>query len=588
MTYQPPIKDLMFNLESLSQWPQVSASPRYRDVELADLRAVLEAFGRFCAETVAPLGPLGDQTGARLEKGAVVMPEGYGEAYAEFVKMGWQSLAHSPKHGGMGLPRAVGAAATEILNAADMSFGLCPLLTDSAVEALAAAGSEEQKALYLGKLIAGEWSGTMNLTEPQAGSDLGLVRTRAMPKADGTYAINGAKIFITYGEHEMSGNIIHLVLARTPGAPDGPKGLSLFIVPKFLLGPDGSPGQRNAVKCVSLEHKLGVRASPTAVLEYDGATGFLVGAEHDGLKCMFVMMTAARFAVGVQGVAIADRAHQKALAQAHERVQSRPVDGSTAAAVAIVRHPDVRRMLMEMRALVEGGRSLAIATAGWLDLAAHGPTEKLAEADAMAEFLAPVVKGFCTEQAVRVASLAVQVHGGMGFIEETGIARLYRDARILPIYEGTTAIQANDLLGRKTLRDGGRTARRLACMIADTETDLRRAGGVAVAVADHLQAARDDFEASLSFLLDTAPRDPDAAYAGSVSFLMLTGTLMAGWQLGRALLAADAARARGDDVDFMTRKIATATFYARHILPDCAGARARIVNGADSLLSAVL
>ncbi|WP_289069459.1 acyl-CoA dehydrogenase [uncultured Aliiroseovarius sp.] len=588
MTYQPPVKDFMFNIGYLSQWSQVCALPRYHNIDQDDARAALEELGRFCADTIAPLAPRGDEVGAQLDGGKVVMPDGYHDAYDAFVEMGWQSLAHSPDHGGMGLPRAVGAAATEILNAADMSFGLCPLLTDGAIEALGVTGSDAQKARYLPKLITGEWSGTMNLTEPQAGSDLGRVRTKAVPQDDGSYKVSGTKIFITYGDHEMSRNIIHLVLARTPDAPDGPKGLSLFVVPKFLVRDDGTLGARNKVTCVSLEHKLGVRASPTAVLDYDGATGFLVGQENRGLGHMFVMMTAARFAVGVQGVATADRAYQKALAQAQERVQSRPVDGSTDEAVAIIHHPDVRRMLLRMRSLVEGGRALVAATAGWLDLAHHGPMDARSAADAMAEFLVPLVKGYCTEQAVNVASMAVQVHGGMGFIEETGIARLYRDARILPIYEGTTAIQANDLLGRKVLRDGGDVARRFGKMIAATEDELRRADETATAVADRLQAARADFEDSLSFLLDTAPDDPNTAYAGSVPFLMLTGNLAVGWQLARALLAAQAARAQGDDPDFMARKIATAAFYADHILPDCAGDRARITTGADSLLSADL
>ncbi|WP_158971484.1 acyl-CoA dehydrogenase [Chachezhania sediminis] len=586
MVYHPPIEDILFNVRHLSRWDMVGALPCHSHVDQEDAAAVLEAFGRFCSEKVAPLGAAGDRTGARLDGGEITMPEGYAEVYAQFVEMGWQSLAHGQDHGGMGLPRVIGAAATEMLNAADMSFGLCPLLTDGAIEALTVTGSDEQKARYLDKLISGEWSGTMNLTEPQAGSDLGLVRTRAVPNGSGGYAISGTKIFITFGEHGMSRNIIHLVLARTPGAPEGPKGLSLFVVPKFLPSEDGAPGARNAVTCVGVEHKLGVRASPTTVLEFDGATGFLVGEENRGLGYMFVMMTAARFAVGVQGVAIAERACQAALAYARGRVQGRPVNGSSAGAVAIVHHPDVRRMLMRMRALVEGSRALVAATAGWLDLARHGEGDTRAEAHEMAEFLVPLVKGFCTERAVSVVSDSIQVHGGMGFIEETGVARLYRDARILPIYEGTTAIQANDFLGRKVLRDGGRVARRFAAMVADTENALRQADGIAL--AERLGAARLEFEASLEFLLDVAPDDPDTAYAGSVPFLMLAGTLAAGWQMGRAHLAAHNALDRGEAPAFMKNKIATASFYAHHILPDCAGERVRITAGAPSLMGADL
>ncbi|KIC21502.1 acyl-CoA dehydrogenase [Leisingera sp. ANG-Vp] len=584
MTYQAPVRDVMFNIEHLSAWPDVTALDAFAGIDASDAQAALEGLGRFCTEVIAPLSAVGDETGARFDGTDVVLPEAYGAAYQQFLEMGWQSLPHPAEFGGMGLPKAVGAAATEMLNAADLSFGLCPLLTDGAVEALLLTGSDAQKARYLEPLIAGRWSGTMNLTEPQAGSDLGRVRCKAEPAADGTYAVSGTKIFITYGEHSLTENIIHLVLARTPGAPAGPKGLSLFIVPKVLVDDDGALGARNAVNCVSIEHKLGVRASPTAVLEYDGATGFLVGEENRGLEYMFVMMRAARFAVGMQGVAVAERAYQHAVAYARERVQSRPVDGSSKEAAAIIGHPDVRRMLLRMRALTEGGRSLAMATAGWLDLAHHGGGER--DATAMAEFLVPLVKGFCTERAVETASLGVQVHGGMGFIEETGVAQFYRDARILPIYEGTTAIQANDLLGRQVLRDGGETACRFAGMIAETETALRSGSAAGQAIADCLAEARGHFEASLAWLLDATPKDPNAGFAGSVPFLMLTGTLAAGWQLGRAALAADARLAQGEDREFMARKTATALFFAQHILAECATERSRIINGSASVLNA--
>ncbi len=353
----------------------------------------------------------------------------------------------------------------EMLNASNLSFALCPLLTDGAIEALLTAGTDAQKQTYVPKLISGVWTGTMNLTEPQAGSDLALVRTRAEPQGDGTYRLSGTKIFITWGEHDMAANIVHLVLARTPQSPEGVKGLSLFIVPKFLVDDDGSPGKRNDVHCVSIEHKLGIKASPTAVLQFGdhgGATGYLVGDENRGLEYMFIMMNAARFAVGVQGVALADRAYQKAVAYAKERVQGRPVDGSAQHAVAIIRHPDVRRMLASMRALTEGSRALAYVAAAHDDLARHHADDAArARHQAIYEFLVPVVKGWSTELSVDVASLGVQVHGGMGFIEETGAAQYYRDARILPVYEGTTAIQANDLISRKTVRDGGAVARAL-------------------------------------------------------------------------------------------------------------------------------
>jgi alkylation response protein AidB-like acyl-CoA dehydrogenase len=584
MTFQAPVRDIMFNIEHLSAWQEVSDLPAYQGIDQADVQAALEGFGRFCDEVIAPLAAEGDETGSRFDGERVVMPAAHVEAFRQFQEMGWQTLAHPGEFGGMGLPRAAGAAATEMLNAADLSFGLCPLLTDGAIEALLLNGSDSQKGQYLEQLISGNWSGTMNLTEPQAGSDLGRVRSKAEPQADGTYAVSGTKIFITYGEHDLTENIIHLVLARTPDAPAGPKGLSLFIVPRFLLDADGNPGQRNAVNCVSIEHKLGVRASPTAVLEYDGATGFMVGEENRGLEYMFVMMRAARFAVGLQGVAVAERAYQHAVAYARERVQSRPVDGSSKDAATIIQHPDVRRMLMKMRALTEGGRALAMATAGFLDIAHHGTDAR--EATAMAEFLVPLVKGFCTERAVETASLGVQVHGGMGFIEETGVAQFYRDARILPIYEGTTAIQANDLLGRQVMRDGGETARRFAGMIADTAAELRQGSAAAQGIADGLDAARLAFEDSLAWMLETARQNPNAAFAGSVPFLMLTGNLAAGWQLGRSALAAEAKLQQGEDAGFMTQKIATALFFAQHILAECSTEKTRIVSGSASVLDA--
>jgi 3-(methylthio)propanoyl-CoA dehydrogenase len=583
MSYQPPVQDLMFCIQHLSHWEHVSALEVYSECEIPDIGAALESYARFCAEQIVPLSQVGDTQGARFDKGRVTMPEGDARAYAQFIEMGWQALIHPAEYGGIGLPRAVGAAAVEMLNAADMSFGLCPLLTDGAIEALLLTGSDAQKATYLGPLIDGRWSGTMNLTEPQAGSDLGRVATRAVQRADGTYGITGTKIFITYGAHDLTENIIHLVLARAPDAPAGPKGLSLFIVPQKLVNPDGTVGAANAVTCVSIEHKLGVRASPTAVLDYDDATGFLIGEENCGLEYMFVMMNAARFSVGVQGIAIAERAYQRALAYARDRVQSRPVNGQSKDAVPIIEHPDVRRMLLRMRSLTEGGRAMAAATAGLLDMAHHrGDPESIAEA----EFMVPLVKGFCSERAVEVASLGVQIHGGMGFIEETGAAQHYRDARILPIYEGTTAIQANDLLGRKVMRDGGATARLFAAQIAETEANLASGDASAQAIGAGLGQARAAFETALDWMLENSRTDIDAAFAGSVPFLTLTGTLAAGWSLAKGALAAQGARDAGQDSAFLTQKIATALFYAQHILPECAIEQTRILHGAPSLLDA--
>jgi len=584
MAFEAPVKDLMFNIAHIAAW---SETPGEATCDLDVAAAVLEEFGRFCAEEIAPLNAGGDRVGSRFENGHVILPPGFRDAYARFVAMGWQGLQHPALYGGQDLPRAVGAAATEIINAANMSFGLCPLLTDGAIGALLTFGSPDVRRTYLAKLVAGAWTGTMNLTEPQAGSDLALLRTRAERHQDGSYRITGTKIYITYGEHDLAENIIHLVLARTPDAPKGVKGISLFLVPKRLVDGNGRPGQHNAVRCQSIEHKLGVRASPTTILEFEGATGFLIGRENAGLEYMFTMMNDARFAVGVQGVAIGERAYQLALSHAKGRLQGRPVDGSAREAVAIIHHPDVRRMLARMRALTEGGRAMVAFAAGWQDRADHaGTPEERADALAIAEFLVPLVKGFCSEMSIEITSAGIQIHGGMGFVEETGAAQHYRDARILPIYEGTTGIQANDLVGRKTLRDAGATAGRIAAMIALTEQDLRRGSPAAQDIAVRLSRARKAFQSVVDHLVRVSTQDVNAAYAGAVPYLMLAGNLVAGWQLARSVIAAEAALARGEDPAFMSAKIATALFYAHHVLIDTELQRVRVIDGAPSLLGA--
>ncbi|MGB7479916.1 MAG: acyl-CoA dehydrogenase family protein, partial [Burkholderiaceae bacterium] len=465
MSYVAPLKDMLFVMNELAGLQEVNRLPGCEDATPETVQAVLEENARFCSEVVAPLNVAGDREPSSWRDGAVTTTKGFKEAFKAFGEAGWQGVQHPAEFGGQGLPKLVATPCMEMLNAANLSFALCPLLTDGAIEALLTAGSDEQKRIYLENLISGKWTGTMNLTEPQAGSDLALVRTRALPQGDGNYKLFGTKIFITYGEHDMAENIVHLVLARTPDAPEGVKGISLFIVPKFLVNADGSPGERNDVHCVSIEHKLGIKASPTAVLQFGdhgGAIGTLVGEENRGLEYMFIMMNAARFAVGMQGVGIAERAYQKAVAYAKERLQSRDLAGSTGP-VAIIRQPDVRRMLLSMRAQTEAARALAYVTAAALDAAHHHPDAAVRkENQAFYEYMVPVVKGWSTEMSIDVTSTGVQVHGGMGFIEETGAAQYYRDARILPIYEGTTAIQANDLIGRKTARDGGATARAIA------------------------------------------------------------------------------------------------------------------------------
>ncbi|MGZ5847456.1 MAG: acyl-CoA dehydrogenase [Ramlibacter sp.] len=588
MTYRAPVKDMLFNIRHLAGIDEIARIPGFEEAGFDTAQAVLDECAKFNEEVVAPLNVAGDRNPSAWKEGTVTTTPGFKDAYRQYTEGGWQGLQHPSAFGGQGLPKTVGAACGEMLNAANLSFALCPLLTDGAIEALLTAGSDDLKATYLEKLVTGTWTGTMNLTEPQAGSDLALVRTRAEPQPDGTYKVFGTKIFITYGEHDMADNIVHLVLARVTGAPEGVKGISLFVVPKFLVGKDGSLGARNDVHCVSIEHKLGIKASPTAVLQFGdkgGAVGYLVGQENRGLEYMFIMMNAARYAVGVQGIAVADRAYQKAVAYAKDRVQSRPVDGSINASAPIIHHPDVRRMLMTMRALTEGCRAMASVAAAAYDAAHHHPDPEVRrQSQAFYEFMVPLVKGYSTEMSLEVTSLGVQVHGGMGFIEETGAALYYRDARILTIYEGTTAIQANDLVGRKTARDGGQTARSVAAQIEKTEAELARRDSVAArAVLQRLAAARKAFLDVGDFIAGQAKASPNAVFAGSVPYLMLAGNLVAGWQLARSLLVAEELSARGEDKAFMDAKVATARFYAEHILSKAPGMRDAIVAGADSV-----
>jgi alkylation response protein AidB-like acyl-CoA dehydrogenase len=594
MSYIAPIKDMLFNMQHLARIDQISNMPGFEDAGLETAQAVLEECARFNQDVVAPLNWESDKNPSFWKDGHVTTSQGFKQAYHQYAQGGWQGLQHPADFGGQGLPKTIGAACGEMLNAASLSFALCPLLTDGAIEALLTAGSDTLKSTYLEKLVSGEWTGTMNLTEPQAGSDLSMVRSRAEPQADGTYKVFGTKIYITYGEHDMADNIVHLVLARVSGAPEGIKGISLFVVPKFLVNADGSLGARNDVHCVSIEHKLGIKASPTAVLQYGdhgGATGFLVGQENRGLEYMFIMMNAARYAVGVQGIAIADRAYQKAVQYARDRVQSRPVDGSVKVAAPIIHHPDVRRMLMTMRAYTEGCRAMASVAAAAYDAAHHHPDADARQQNlAVYEFMVPLVKGFSTEMSLEVTSLGVQVHGGMGFIEETGAAQYYRDAKILTIYEGTTAIQANDLVGRKTVRDGGQTPKALAAQMEKTQAELLAIGTPdAKAMALRLTAAREALLDVVNFMVDKANSNPNDAYAGSVPYLMLAGNVIAGWQLARSFVAAHQALASGDnDTAFLQAKQVTARFYADHILSKAPAARDSIVQGAQSVTAMAL
>jgi alkylation response protein AidB-like acyl-CoA dehydrogenase len=585
---------MLFVLNELANLQQVNQLPGCEDATVDTVEAVLEENAKFCGEVVAPLNHPSDKEPSFWHDGQVTTSNGFKVAFQAFGESGWQGVQHPAEFGGQGLPKLVATPCTEMLNAASISFALVALLTDGAIEALLTAGSDEQKARYLEPLITGKWTGTMNLTEPQAGSDLAAVRTRAVPQGDGTYKIFGTKIFITYGEHDMAENIIHLVLARTPDAPPGVKGISLFIVPKFLVNADGTPGARNDAHCVSIEHKLGIKASPTAVLQFGdngGAIGTLVGEENRGLEYMFIMMNAARFGVGMQGIGLAERAYQQAVAFARERIQSRDLAGS-AGPVAIINHPDVRRMLMSMRAQTEAARALAYVGAGISDIARHHPDEATRKANlSVYEYLVPVIKGWSTEMSENVARDGVQVHGGMGFIEETGAAQHYRDAKILTIYEGTTAIQANDLVGRKTVRDGGATAKSIIAQMRETEAALAEVQGADfvadfAAIRKQLALGSAALEEVVDFVVANVKSDIKGVFAGSVLYLKLAGIVLGGWQMARAALVAQRKLEAGEgDAAFLRAKIATARFFADHILSGAQGLRSAIVEGGAGVLA---
>ncbi|CAM8667376.1 CaiA Acyl-CoA dehydrogenases [Oxalobacteraceae bacterium] len=590
MSYVAPLKDMVFVMNELAGLTAISQLPGCEDATPETAEAVLEENAKFCSEVVAPLNWAGDCAPSSWHGGEVKTTPGFKEAFKAFGQAGWQGVQHPVNYGGQGLPKLLATPCIEMLNSANLSFALCPLLTDGAIEALMTAGTDAQKDLYLEKLISGQWTGTMNLTEPQAGSDLSLVRSRAVPEADGMYKVFGTKIYITYGEHDMAENIIHLVLARTPDAPEGVKGISLFIVPKFLVKADGSLGDRNDVHCVSIEHKLGIKASPTAVLQYGdhgGAIGYLVGQENRGLEYMFIMMNAARFAVGMQGISVAERAYQKAVGYARDRVQSRDLAGS-AGPVAIIHHPDVKRMLMSMRAQTEAARALSYVTAAAFDAAHHHADEATRKVNnAFYDFMVPIVKGWSTEMSIDVASTGVQVHGGMGFIEETGAAQHYRDARILTIYEGTTAIQANDLVGRKTLRDGGELAKNLLGQVTATAAELISSGNAElIAIGQRLAAASSDLKSIVEFIAANGKSDIKAAFAGSVPYLKIAGIVFGGWQMARAAKIATAKLAEGGgDASFYKAKIATARFFADHYLSTSSAARISVVEGSAGVLA---
>jgi 3-(methylsulfanyl)propanoyl-CoA dehydrogenase len=581
--YSAPLDDMRFTLDVVAGLKEIVKLPGCEPASSDTVDAVLDEAARFAGEALSPLNMVGDREHARLENGVVRTPAGFKEAYRAFATGGWTGISASPEHGGHGLPSAIAAAVFEMWNAANLSFSLCPMLSVSAIELLAHLGTPEHKRLYLPKLVSGEWTGTMNLTEPQAGSDLGALRARAVKEGD-HYRITGQKIFITWGEHDLAGNIIHLVLARLPDAPPGSKGLSLFLVPKFLVGPDGSLGPRNDLRCIRLEEKLGIHASPTCVMSYGddgGATGTLVGPENRGLEGMFIMMNHARLHVGLEGVAISERAYQKARRYARERVQGKPVTAAEGTKPPILHHPDVRRMLLGMRAGTEAARALVYYVAGETDRARHHPDQVRCEAArARVDLLTPVVKAWCTDLGVEIASTGIQVHGGMGYVEETGAAQHLRDARIAPIYEGTNGIQANDLVGRKLARDGGAAATALVADMRKTAARLAGDGAVA-ALKEPLARGIATLETATRGIVACCEQDMGRALAGAEPYLKLMGTVAGGWLLAESAHAAhDRLKARQGDAKFLNAKLATARFYAEHRLASAAAMLPAIAGGA--------
>ena len=589
--YVAPLKDMQFVLKRVVGLDQVNTLPGWEEVTEDVVDAILEEAGKLASEVLSPLNATGDRQGATWKDGNVSMPAGFRDAYWQWVKGGWGNVMAPAEYGGQGLPHLVATPIEEMWGAANLAFKLCPMLTQGAIEALETVGSDELKRRFLPKMVAGEWTGTMNLTEPQAGSDLSLVRTKAVPQKDGTYRLFGQKIFITYGEHDYTDNIVHMVLARIEGAPEGVKGISLFVVPKVVVKPDGSLGERNDVKCASIEHKLGIHASPTAVMIYGekaGAVGYLMGEPNRGLEYMFIMMNAARLSVGLEGVAIAERAYQRALAWSRERLQGKPVGVQGAKTAPIVQHPDVKRMLLTMKSITEAMRALAYWTSALLDRARRHPdTEERKRCQAMVDLLVPVVKGWSTENGIDVASLGIQVHGGTGFIEETGAAQHLRDARITTIYEGTTGIQANDLVGRKVGREGGRTAFALIAEMEKLAAEVGRTKNVHMKeIADRFSSAAARLKEATQWIAATYGTNPAAVASGSVYYLKLMGIVCGGWLMARsAVIASRDLEAGEGDSAYLRGKVLTARFYADHILPQSLALATIAMRGADSVLA---
>jgi len=586
MSYKAPVRDLLFSLRHAAEFDRLASA--FPAADPATVEAVLEGAGALAADVLAPLNRSADKHGARFENGQVRTPEGFADAYRAFAQGGWNSLAADPDFGGQGLPKALESAVFEMVQAANLAFGLCPMLTLGAIEAISAGGDDDQKARFLPRLISGEWTGTMNLTEPQAGSDLAAIATKAMPDDEGGYRLSGEKIYITWGDHDVAENIVHLVLARLPDAPQGSRGLSLFIAPKRLVGPDGALGAANTRRAASIEHKLGIHGSPTCVMLFEEAKAELVGAPHQGLAAMFVMMNAARVHVGVQGVGIAERAYQQALAYSLERKQGRSA-WTGALPSRLFDHPDVRRNLMLMKARIEAARGLCLSTAVAADLARGAANPMDREAARLREdLLTPIAKSWSTDMAVEAASVALQIHGGMGYIEETGAAQYYRDARILPIYEGANGIQAIDLMGRKLALGKGRAVRELVGEIFPTAGALKSADDAWLhTIGARLEAGLAAVQSATGWMLERRGHAQPDALAGASAYLQLLGDVVGGWMLAKGALAASQALAAGEGpADYYRTKIGMARVYAEQILSRAPGLAQAVSQGAIDLFRA--
>jgi len=592
--YRTPLDDIRLTLDAITNISSICDLPGYEHVDPETIDGMLDELGRFVAEVIGPVDRVGDQEGCSVEDGVVTMPEEFQSAWDQFVEAGWSSISQDPDYGGGGFPGAIQTVMTEMLGAASRSWSMGPMLTVGAIDAIHSFGTEELKETYLPKMVANQWSGTMNLTEPQAGSDVGALTSKAVPQEDGSWRIFGTKIFITYGEHELAENIIQLVLARTPDSPPGTKGISLFIVPKYIVNEDGSLGDRNDYKCLSVEHKLGLHASPTCVLSYgesgEGAVGYLLGEEHQGMRCMFKMMNNARLGVGVEGLAVAERALQLASDYAQDRRQGRAVGSPAGEQSLIIDHADVRRMLLTMRAYTDAMRAVLYLNAAYLDIAnQHSDTDTAQDASDRAELLTPISKGWCTDLGCEMTSLGIQVHGGYGYIEETGAAQHFRDARISPIYEGTNGIQAIDLVGRKVPMKNGAVIKELLNEIQQFSQGLDGSSEEFVSIKKNLEEALVATEEATGWIFARGAENPNDVMAGATPYLKMLGQLVGGWLLARQAVFAEEQVKNGSDkfdTEYLNSKIVTARFYAEQLLP-ISGSQLNAVTAGSSDLYAM-